>query len=110
MVELQNLKKMTDLLAENFENFWKIVVLRKIFRAFREKFLLSGKIFLRWPWNGRGPNFGLHPPPIRNQLARPCGHLTDLKIWLFARSEEGKKCKNTSKGVVIINGEGGLVN
>jgi hypothetical protein len=32
-VELQNLKKMTDLLAENFENFWKNVVLRKIFRT-----------------------------------------------------------------------------
>jgi hypothetical protein len=24
------------------------------------------------------------------------GHLTDLKIWLFARSEEGKNIKNTS--------------
>jgi hypothetical protein len=25
------------------------------------------------------------------------GHLTDLKIWLFARSEEGKNIKSTSK-------------
>jgi hypothetical protein len=25
------------------------------------------------------------------------GHLTDLKIWLFARSEEGKNIKNTCK-------------
>jgi hypothetical protein len=23
------------------------------------------------------------------------GHLTDLKIWLFARSEDGKNIKNT---------------
>jgi hypothetical protein len=33
-VELQNFKKMKDLLAENFENFWKNVVLRKILRTF----------------------------------------------------------------------------
>jgi hypothetical protein len=25
------------------------------------------------------------------------GHLTDLKIWLFARSEDGKTIKNTCK-------------
>ena len=25
------------------------------------------------------------------------GHLTDLKIWLFARSEEGENIKNTCK-------------
>ena len=41
MVELQNLKKMTDLFAENFENFWKIVVLRKIFRAFFSEIISS---------------------------------------------------------------------
>ena len=29
MVELQNFKKMKDLLAENLKNFWKNVVLRK---------------------------------------------------------------------------------
>jgi hypothetical protein len=34
VVELQNLKKMKDLLAENFENFWKNVVLRMIWRTF----------------------------------------------------------------------------
>jgi hypothetical protein len=26
-----------------------------------------------------------------------CGHLTDLKIWLFARSEEGENIKITCK-------------
>jgi hypothetical protein len=77
-VELQNFKKMTDLLAENFKSFWKNVFcerfselfFRKTYRQppppqappsvaniFREKFLLSGG-----PGIEGGPNFGLHPP------------------------------------------------
>jgi hypothetical protein len=51
-VELQNFKKMTDLLAENVQNFWKIVVLRKIFRAF-----FSENISSTSP--------PIHPPPRR---------------------------------------------
>jgi hypothetical protein len=36
--ELQNLEKMKDLLAENFENFWKMVVLRKNFAFLKNCF------------------------------------------------------------------------
>ena len=44
MLELQNFFKMKDFFAENFGNFWKKVVLRKISGTFVfEKF--SGKIF-----------------------------------------------------------------
>ena len=33
VVELQNFKKLKDLLAEHFENFWENVVLRMIWRT-----------------------------------------------------------------------------
>ena len=59
MLELQNFQKMKDLLAENFENFWKNVVLRKILGTFvfRKK-LFRGAL----QWKG-GPKFRNTPPP-----------------------------------------------
>jgi hypothetical protein len=72
---------MKDFFAENFGNFWKkSFVLRKISGLLFSKNnvdphpppppspTFSGKIFafrkkfLGGPWNGRGPNFGIHPP------------------------------------------------
>ena len=71
--------KMKDFFAENFGNFWKKVVLRKISgtfvfekitstsppsrrQHFPEKFLLSGELFLGGPGMEGGQNFGIHPP------------------------------------------------
>jgi hypothetical protein len=73
---------MKDLLVENFENFWKNVVLRKILRTFvfgkhivdlppplhrrqyfpGKIFALAVKKFFMGPWNGRGPKFWTTPP------------------------------------------------
>jgi hypothetical protein len=83
MLELQNFFKMKDFFAENFGNFWKKVVLRKILGTFVfGKILLSGKIFFGGPWNGRGPNFGIHPP-TGNRLARPCKKPHFHKLFQF---------------------------
>jgi hypothetical protein len=80
MLEFQNFLKMKDFFAENFGNFWKKVVLRKISGTFIfEKVTstsppsppsptFSGKIFafrkniLGGPGTEWGPNFGIHPP------------------------------------------------
>jgi hypothetical protein len=92
MLELQIFLKMKDFFAENFGNFWKKVVLRKISgtfvfvkirstsphppspvaNIFRKNFCFPEKIF--WgALEGKGPKFWNPPPPppTGNRLARP---------------------------------------
>ena len=79
------------------ENFCKKVVLRKISGTFLfEKitstssppppFLDSGKIFLGGAWNGRGPNFGIHPPN-RKPVGTALIDLPSLTIQIPAKFE-----------------------
>jgi hypothetical protein len=75
MLELQFFLKMKDFFAENFGNFWKKVVLRKIsgnfvFEKITSTSLLSGKFFwgaLEW----KGSQILEYTPPTGNRLARP---------------------------------------
>ena len=66
MLELQNFFKMKDFFAENFGNFWKKVVLRKILGTFVfGKILLSGKFFFGGPTPQ--PETGWHGP-VKNLI------------------------------------------
>ena len=78
-MELQNLKKMTDLLAENFENFWKNVVLRKIFRTF-----FFGKHIVDLP----PPKFWTTPPQSETGWHGPDSHTYLLSSVAFRLSKE----------------------
>jgi hypothetical protein len=90
---------MTDLLAENFENFWENVVLRKIFRTvffgkisstspppppprrqyFPGKIFAFRKFFL-WGLGIEGAQILDYTPPIRNRLARPWLWISVVKM------------------------------
>jgi hypothetical protein len=97
---------MKDFFAENFGNFWKKVVLRKISGTFVfEKF--SGKIFAFrkiFFWGGpgmeRGPTFGIHPP-TGNRLARPW---LSVEIFFSVISK-----KNTDKYEISVASYNGFV-
>jgi hypothetical protein len=99
MLELQIFFKMKDFFAENFGNFWKKVVLRKIsgtfvFEKFSGKILIcfSENFFLGGPGMEGGPTFGIHPP-TGNRLARP---LLSVEIFFSVISK-----KNTDKYEIL---------
>ena len=75
MLELQIVLKMKDFFSENFGNFWKKIVLRKISGTFVFEKITSTsppspppRRFWGGPGMEGGPNFGIHPPPNRNPV------------------------------------------
>jgi hypothetical protein len=84
MLELQKFLKMKDFFAENFGNFWKKVVLRKISGTF--VFDIFRKIFLgALEWKGAQILEFTPPPPTGNRLARPCVMSCEKVSFLFLK-------------------------